>query len=141
VGFLIRTGEGNLGFLTDLGHATRLVLERVRAADVLLLEANHDVKLLHDDPRRPWSIKQRILSRHGHLSNDAAAEVAATLADAGLRRLYLGHLSSDCNRPELACGTVRDRLRPMDATHIHLEAVSQATPSATFTLSRDAIPA
>jgi phosphoribosyl 1,2-cyclic phosphodiesterase len=54
----------------------KLVVERVRAANVLLLEANHDVKMLQDDPRRPWSLKQRILSRHGHLSNDSAADVA-----------------------------------------------------------------
>ena len=71
VGFLLRTHEGNIGFLTDLGHATKLVVERVRCANVLILEANHDVKLLQDDTRRPWSLKQRILSRHGHLSNVA----------------------------------------------------------------------
>ena len=69
VGFLLRTEAGNIGFLTDLGHATKLVVERVRAAHVLLLEANHDLKMLQEDPRRPWSLKQRILSRHGHLSN------------------------------------------------------------------------
>ncbi len=76
VGFLVRTGAGNIGFLTDLGHATKMVVERIRAANVLLLEANHDLKMLQDDPRRPWSLKQRILSRHGHLSNDDAADVA-----------------------------------------------------------------
>src|SRR5258707_14605054 len=58
VGFLLRTSSGNIGFLTDLGHATKLVLERVRPANALLLEANHDVKMLQDCPRRPWSLKQ-----------------------------------------------------------------------------------
>ena len=53
VGFLLHTPSGNIGFVTDLGHATKLVVERVRAANVLLLEANHDVKMLQDDPRRP----------------------------------------------------------------------------------------
>src|SRR5207247_5871401 len=76
VGFLIRTAAGNIGILTDLGHATKLVIERTRAAHVLLLETNHDLKLLQEDTRRPWAVKQRILSRHGHLSNDAAAEAA-----------------------------------------------------------------
>ena len=61
VGFLVRTAAGNIGFLTDLGHATKLVVERLRAANVVLLEANHDLKMLQDDPRRPWSLKQRIL--------------------------------------------------------------------------------
>ncbi|HSH95786.1 MAG TPA: MBL fold metallo-hydrolase, partial [Roseimicrobium sp.] len=64
VGFLLRTSSGNVGFLTDLGHATKLVLERVKPANILVLEANHDLKLLQEDTKRPWSIKQRILSRH-----------------------------------------------------------------------------
>ena len=67
MGFLLRTLAGNVGFLTDLGHATKLVVERVRPANVLVLEANHDLKLLQEDTKRPWSVKQRILSRHGHL--------------------------------------------------------------------------
>ena len=106
VGFLVHTDSGNIGFLTDLGYATKLVIERVRAANVLLLETNHDVKLLQDDTRRPWSVKQRILSRHGHLSNDAAAGLAEQIVSADLHRLYLAHLSNDCNRPELAHRTV-----------------------------------
>ena len=125
---------GNLGFLTDLGHATKLVLERIRPAHVLLLEANHDVKLLQDDTKRPWSTKQRILSRHGHLSNDAAAQVAEQVASATLARIYLGHLSRDCNRPELARSVVASRLRSAGATHIHLESTSQDAPSPTVTL-------
>ena len=74
VGFILETAGGNLGFLTDLGHVTKLILERVRRAHVLVLEANYDLKLLQDDTKRPWGTKQRILSRHGHLSNDAAAD-------------------------------------------------------------------
>lgn len=126
VGFLLNTTAGSLGFLTDLGHATKLILERVRPAQVLVLEANHDLKLLQEDTRRPWSTKQRILSRHGHLSNDAAAEVAADLAGRGvLQRIYLGHLSRDCNRPELAQRIVHARLQGIGAGHIALEKTSQ----------------
>ena len=134
VGFLVRTAAGNIGFLTDLGHATKLVVERVRAANVLLLEANHDVKMLQDDPRRPWSLKQRILSRHGHLSNESAAEVAGQILSSGLRRLYLGHLSRECNRPELAHRAVGARLEQLGGTHVWVESTSQDIPSATFTL-------
>lgn len=134
VGFLVRTAAGNIGFLTDLGHATKLVVERVRAANVLLLEANHDVKMLQDDPRRPWSLKQRILSRHGHLSNESAAEVAGQILSSGLRRLYLGHLSRECNRPELAHRAVVARLEQLGGTHVWVESTSQDIPSATFTL-------
>src|SRR5205814_5518305 len=82
VGFLLRTAAGNIGFLTDLGHATKQVLQRVREANVLLLEANHDVKMLQDCPRRPWALKQRILGRHGHLSNEAAADAAEEVMSA-----------------------------------------------------------
>lgn len=125
VGFLLRTVAGNIGFLTDLGHVTKLILERVRPAQVLVLEANHDHKLLQEDTKRPWSTKQRILGRHGHLSNDAAAEVAAELCGGPLGRIYLGHLSRDCNRPELARTVVGRRLASIGASHVHLESTSQ----------------
>ena len=135
VGFLLHTDAGRIGFLTDLGHATKLVIERVRAANVLVLEANHDMKMLQDDTRRPWSIKQRILSRHGHLSNAAAAEAAAQIVSAELRHLYLGHLSGDCNRPELAARIVGERLHGLGATHVAITTAAQETPCATLTLA------
>lgn len=112
VGFVLHHGAAALGFLTDLGHATKLVIERVREATTLLIEANHDEALLSADTKRPWSVKQRITSRHGHLSNTAAGEVVARLLEAGggrLRRTVLGHLSRDCNHPDLAIGAVRAR--------------------------------
>jgi phosphoribosyl 1,2-cyclic phosphodiesterase len=134
VGFMLRTSAGNIGFLTDLGHATKLVLERVRAANVLLLEANHDVKMLQDDPRRPWSLKQRILSRHGHLSNDAAADVVEQIMSDQLRQLYLGHLSGECNKPELAHRTVSARLDRIGAKHVRVENTFQDAPCPTLVL-------
>jgi phosphoribosyl 1,2-cyclic phosphodiesterase len=138
VGFMIHTEAGRIGFLTDLGHATKLVIERVRKANVLVLEANHDLKLLQEDTRRPWSIKQRILSRHGHLSNNAAADVAEQVASGDLRQMYLGHLSGDCNRPELAFASVNDRLQKIGATHIKVMTAAQDAPCATFTLEAQA---
>lgn len=139
VGYLLRTPAGNLGFLTDLGHATRLVLERVRAANVLVLESNHDVKMLQDCPTRPWSLKQRILGRHGHLSNDAAADAVERIMSAGLRYLYLGHLSRECNRPELAYRVVQERLRNIGASHVRLELTSQGEPCPMLTLNALAV--
>jgi len=135
VGFLIQTPGGNIGFLTDLGHATKLVVQRLRTANILLLEANYDLQLLHDDLRRPWSVKQRIVSRHGHLSNGAAAELTEQLVSPELRHLYLGHLSSDCNRPDLARQTVGQTLEKCGATHVRLEVASQSVPCATLTLN------
>ena len=135
VGFLLRTPGGNIGFLTDLGHATRLVLERVRPANVLVLETNHDLRLLQDDTRRPWSVKQRILSRHGHLCNEAAADVAREVMSAELRHLYLGHLSRDCNRPELAHAVMSRRMAEIGATQVRVASTSQESASETLTLN------
>ncbi len=109
-GFVLHHGKAALGFLTDLGFATKLVYERVRQVHTLFIETNHDEKLLQNDTRRPWSVKQRIMSRHGHLSNVAAASVLAELLGTNLKRAVLGHLSKDCNSPELAIGTVRAAL-------------------------------
>ena len=111
---------GNIGFLTDLGYATRLVIERVRQARALVLEANHDLRLLQEDTRRPWAVKQRILSRHGHLSNDAAADVAADVVTDGMEDLYLGHLSSDCNSPAHARTAVTQKLADAGRRHVRL---------------------
>jgi phosphoribosyl 1,2-cyclic phosphodiesterase len=134
VGYMLRTASANIGFLTDLGHATKLVIERVRPAHALVLEANHDVKLLQECPHRPWSLKQRILGRHGHLSNEAAADVAAEIMSPELRHLYLGHLSRECNRPEIAQKTVANKLAEIGAAHVNLQLASQAVPCATLTL-------
>jgi phosphoribosyl 1,2-cyclic phosphodiesterase len=137
VGFLVKTAAGNVGFLTDLGHATRLALERVRRAHVLVLESNHDIKMLQDCPHRPWSLKQRILGRHGHLSNEAAAEAAEQIMTAELRHLYLAHLSRQCNHPDLALRVMAERLEKISAHHVQVQMTSQKVPCPTLTLSKD----
>jgi phosphoribosyl 1,2-cyclic phosphodiesterase len=124
VGFMFHHSLGSVGFLTDLGYATKLVVERVRRARALVLEANHDIAMLQQDTKRPWSVKQRILSRHGHLSNEAAAEVAAQVAGMNLEDLYLGHLSEDCNSPEKARAVVAQSLLAMDCSRIRLHNTS-----------------
>ena len=123
VGYLLRTAHGNIGFATDLGHTTKLVLE-----------SNHDVKMLQDCPRRAWSLKQRILGRHGHLSNVAAAEAAAQIMSAGLRHLYLAHLSRECNKPELAQHVMAEQLHHIGATHVRLQLAAQDVPCATLNM-------
>jgi phosphoribosyl 1,2-cyclic phosphodiesterase len=134
VGFLLRTPAGNVGFATDLGHMTKLVIERTRTSTVLVLESNHDVKLLQECPHRPWSLKQRILGRHGHLSNEAAADAAAQIISAELKHLYLGHLSSQCNKPEIARRVMGDRLQQIGATHVQLQIAAQDVPAVTLEL-------
>ena len=132
VGFMFYHALGNIGFLTDLGYATKLVIERVRQARALVLEANHDLRLLQEDTRRPWSVKQRILSRHGHLSNDAAAEVAAEVVTDIMEDLYLGHLSSDCNSPLHARTAVGDKLKQTGRPFVRLHDTAPDKPCATL---------
>ncbi|MDE3099026.1 MAG: MBL fold metallo-hydrolase [Verrucomicrobiota bacterium] len=134
VGFLIRAGAWNFGIATDLGHVTKLAVERLRPAHVLVLESNHDVKLLQDS-RRSWSLKQRILGRHGHLSNAAAADAAEQIISQNLQHLYLAHLSRECNRPELAHGVMAGRLRQIGATHVQLQTARQDRPGLTLDLA------
>jgi phosphoribosyl 1,2-cyclic phosphodiesterase len=134
VGYLLRTAAGSFGFATDLGHATKLVLDRIRLANVLVLESNHDVKMLQECPRRAWSLKQRILGRHGHLSNEAAAEAAAQIMSAELRHLYLAHLSRECNKAELAHRVMQTRLQDIGATHVRMQIAAQEVPCATLEL-------
>src|SRR5438477_4300937 len=97
VGFALHSSNRSLGFITDLGYATKMLTERLRTVHTLVIETNHDEKLLQNDIHRPWPVKQRIQSRHGHLSNTAAAGVISQLLDGNIQRVVLGHLSRDCN--------------------------------------------
>jgi phosphoribosyl 1,2-cyclic phosphodiesterase len=100
VGFVLEDRESRLGVLSDVGYITNLIRDRLCGAHSLFIEANYDTHLLEADTRRPWSIKQRISGRHGHLSNDQTAELVEHLAHADLHHIVLGHLSDDCNDPD-----------------------------------------
>lgn len=131
MGFSIYHGGQCIVFLTDLGHLTKLVVEKARQANVLVLETNHDMKLLQNDPHRPWSVKQRISGRHGHLSNDAAAAGLDEMVSDRLKKIYLCHLSQDCNRPELAESVISKKLAQMGAKHIKIDRTFYDKPCAT----------
>jgi phosphoribosyl 1,2-cyclic phosphodiesterase len=87
----------SVAWATDLGYVPANVSEKIRHADFLVLEANHDTEMLEKDERRPWSLKQRIRGRHGHLSNDAALELLCGAESPRWRHVCLAHLSRDCN--------------------------------------------
>ncbi len=131
VGFLLHHGGRCIAFLTDLGHVTQLVLEKAKQADTLVLETNHDMKLLQNDPYRPWSVKQRISGRHGHLSNEAAAKALSDIMTDRIRHVYLSHLSRDCNSPALAENTIRKTLQKIGATSVHVTVTCPRTPCST----------
>lgn len=120
IGLVIEAGAQRLGVVTDLGYATQVVVDRLRGCSLLVLETNYDPDLLRADVKRPWSVKQRIANRHGHLSNQAAADLLERAADQALRHLVLFHLSEDCNRPELAEEVMRARLERMGLNGVRI---------------------
>lgn len=101
VGFSFSYGGVKIGFATDLGYATKLVIERLKGSDMLLVESNHDPVMLKDGPY-PWLLKQRVAGKEGHLSNDDAGRLLSMLIHPGLRHVVLAHLSETNNLPELA---------------------------------------
>jgi phosphoribosyl 1,2-cyclic phosphodiesterase len=86
---------------TDLGYISPNVKAQLKGLDLLLLESNHDLEMLRDGPY-PWAVKQRVLSRVGHLSNEAAADFLENGYDGQAAYVILAHLSESNNLPELA---------------------------------------
>jgi phosphoribosyl 1,2-cyclic phosphodiesterase len=99
--FESQTESVRMAIATDLGYMPPNVKAALKRIDVLLLESNHDLEMLRDGPY-PWSVKQRVLSRVGHLSNSATAEFLARDYDGAATYIVLGHLSEQNNAPELA---------------------------------------
>jgi hypothetical protein len=100
-GFVFASEGVRMAVATDLGYMPPNVKAALKKIDVLLLESNHDLEMLKDGPY-PWSVKQRVLSRVGHLSNLATAEFLERDYDGNAAYVILGHLSESNNAPELA---------------------------------------
>lgn len=113
VGFVINSNEGRIGFVTDLGLPTRLVAEQLKGCRVLVIEANHDEQMLWDGPY-PWALKQRIRSKHGHLSNAETGQLLEKIVWPGLEALLLAHLSEENNCPLLVAEHFRQTLAASD---------------------------
>jgi phosphoribosyl 1,2-cyclic phosphodiesterase len=110
VGFVFE-GEGvRIGFATDLGYMPANARHALRRCDLLMLESNHDTEMLRDGPY-PWSVKQRVMSRVGHLSNEAAAEFLERNYDGQAAYVILAHLSESNNLPALARVSAERALR------------------------------
>ncbi len=106
LGFTVEFADGNRAAIaTDIGCVTDEVLSNIACSQLVLLESNHDVRMLQNNPNYPYILKRRILSDRGHLSNENCAKTAKTLVESGTTRLILGHLSKENNLPELAFQT------------------------------------
>jgi len=101
VGFTFRSEGIKVGICTDLGYMPASVKHHVHGCQILMIESNHDLEMLRGGPY-PWSVKQRVMSRVGHLSNDALADFLTTDYDGDAEYLILAHLSEQNNHPEIA---------------------------------------
>ncbi|MDX1566841.1 MAG: MBL fold metallo-hydrolase [Longimicrobiales bacterium] len=120
-------GGVRVGIATDLGRPTAHVRHALSECHLLVLEANHDDVLLQQAPY-PSSVKARITSSHGHLSNNEAAQLATELFHPRLAAVLLAHLSAESNHPDLAYDVVRKALHPLGFRG-HLEVVRQDRPT------------
>lgn len=101
VGFTFRAEGVKIGVVTDLGYLPISVIDHLRRSDALVVESNHDLEMLRGGPY-PWSVKQRVMSRVGHLSNEALAQFFSSDYDGEAAYVVLAHLSEQNNHPEIA---------------------------------------
>lgn len=135
VGFEILCNGVKITVATDLGFVTGLVRERMKDSHCVIIEANHDEGLLKHDVHRPWSLKQRILGKTGHLSNDSAAKLLAEIAHDQLGKVVLAHISRDCNTPALARSTAQKHLTKVGMSHIPIIVAKQHEVSTEIEIS------
>ena len=128
VGYIFTSADGDTaGVATDMGYATVDAFENLRLCRTVVLEANHDLAMLRHGGY-PYVLKQRILSRGGHLSNVDAAALAAGLAEESTERLILAHLSRDNNTPVKAYTTVREALLAAGHPEVELSVARRDLP-------------
>ena len=137
LGFTFSSGGLKVAIVTDLGYLPELVKQHLRGTDLLILESNHDLEMLKVGPY-PWHIKQRVMSRTGHLSNHTVSEYLADeeCFDAQPRHLVLAHLSENNNNPDVAriCAEEALRRRAVAAFTGQLHIASQRVPLGPFNL-------
>jgi phosphoribosyl 1,2-cyclic phosphodiesterase len=109
IGLSVRNSASRIGIALDMGYPTKLVKRRLSESNALVLEFNHEPEMLRKC-QRPWEIKQRILSKTGHMSNEAALELLCGLVHAQLRAVVLAHISREANSAQHALSMVKARL-------------------------------
>ena len=134
VGFTFCSEGIKVGVCTDLGYMPTSVRQHIRGCQVLMIESNHDLEMLRGGPY-PWQVKQRVMSRTGHLSNAALAQFFSSGYDGSAAFLLLAHLSEANNHPDLARSAVQQALaNRQDLLRNRLMLASQDTPLAPIRL-------
>jgi len=129
--FCVRWEGIKAGYVTDLGYMPDSIKHQIRGCDMLVLESNHDLEMLKVGPY-PWFVKQRVMSRVGHLSNNAVSDFLEQDFDAKPRVLVLAHLSENNNHPEIARLGAQESLKRANATETRLVIASQKQVSEVF---------
>ena len=124
VAFTISCHDFKIGVATDIGYVSAGVIYQLRGCNVLVIESNHDLNMLAAS-NRPWNLKQRIMGRQGHLSNDSTVQLLRQVIDERTSTIVLAHLSEECNTCEKALVSVRGLLDSMGRGDIALLAASQ----------------
>ncbi len=106
VAYRIESGEKSVAVATDMGEYDKDTIEHLKDLDAVLLEANHDIRMLQTGPY-PYQLKQRILGKYGHLCNEMAGRLLDAVLSPRMKRIFLGHLSHENNYPDLAYESVR----------------------------------
>ena len=119
IGLTIRNGFGRIGVALDMGFPTKLARERLRGSNALILEFNHDPEMLRQCDR-PWDVKQRILSKRGHMSNEDALEFLCELVHDELRAVVLAHISQEANCRDTLRSLVSERLNKIGRADIQI---------------------
>ena len=127
VGFNFTLEDRRVAFATDLGCMDKVIANELYNADILVLEANYDLKMLMESDRKQ-SLKHRIMSRSGHLDNRATAECLQTLLGPRTRSLLLAHISGECNNHELLSSIIRQRLAELNRSDIDWRLLMQDHP-------------
>ena len=130
--YAFQKGKKQFVMLTDTGYVSDRLRSQLKNADAYLIESNHEVELLRYGPY-PWSVKQRILSDKGHLSNEDGALAVRDLIGEKTKNIYLGHLSRDNNTKQLAMDTMEGILNQYDVDtrrhlRLHMTDPVEATP-------------
>jgi phosphoribosyl 1,2-cyclic phosphodiesterase len=131
VGFVFESGGRSIGVCTDLGYMPDSIRVHLRDCGLILLESNHDLEMLKVGPY-PWSLKQRVMSRRGHLSNDVVSQFILDDLSSSTSRLVLGHLSEQNNLPALAHMVAAQAIARRGLTGIELNVSEPRQASTVF---------
>lgn len=135
VGYVIKAGNSRVSIVSDLGKVSTGLLKEARNSDILAFEANHDVEMLRNG-KYPEMLKRRILSNHGHLSNEQSAEAISRIVGPETR-IVLTHLSEHNNTPDTALGTVKSYLENREIPYKSIECATQAQGSSSMSIDKD----